>query len=99
METFLWTMGAAVLIQVIFVRWICVAVLAKYWSQFFPVALTAAVISGTLVLFFRPVYGHRSRSQLIIDDVVSAAWALIASLVVVLVLCLLVRRQWNRAKT
>jgi hypothetical protein len=99
METFWWTMGAAVLIQIIVVRWICVAVLAKYWSQFFPVALTVAVISGTLVLFLRPVYGHRSRSQLIVDDVVSAAWALIGSIVVVLVLCLLIRRQWNRTET
>jgi len=99
MDTILWTLGAAVLIQIIVVRWICVAVLAKNWSQFFPVALTVAIISGTLVLFLMPVIGHPSPSQRIIDDVVSAARALIGSLVVVLVLCLLVRRQWNRTET
>jgi membrane protein DedA with SNARE-associated domain len=99
MDTILWTLGAAVLIQVIVVRWICVAVLANKWSRFFPLALIAALVSGTLVLFLMPVYGHPSPSQRIIDDVVSATWALIGSLVVVLVLCLLVRRKWNRAKT
>ncbi len=95
MDSILWITGAAVMIQIIVVRWICVATVAEWWPKLFPKALAVGLVSGFLAFMLTPVYTDRSRSQQIIDEVFATALALIVSLVAVIVYCLLIKRKWS----
>ncbi len=96
MDTILWNIGAAFLIHIIVVRWICVATVAERWPKLLPKALAVGLVSGFLAFMLTPVYTDRSRSQQIIDEVFATALALVVSLVVVVVYCLLIKRKWSR---
>ncbi len=96
MDTILWNICAAVLIQFIVVRWICVATVAERWPKLFPKALSVGLVSDFLVLLLLPVYTDRPRSQQVIDEVFATALALVASLVVVVVYCQLTKGKWSR---